>query len=185
EAKMLHHYDHRWATYEPDGSIRDFTLAEKSDPDFVIIPRDWVPEQDVPTHKQDKSGNLIVLPGVSTRLAAKGWRYDWLLGWRDICRATDERTAISFVLPKAGAGNKVPLMLSTRPARELLLLQSCLSSYVFDFCSRQKIGGTTMNFFIWEQLPILSPEMMGALPWDGNSMATEWMACRALELNST
>ena len=185
EAKMLHHYDHRWATYEPDGSIRDVTITEKSAPDFVVMPRYWVPEHDVPTDKRDKSGNLVVHPGVTSRLAAKGWRYNWLLGWRDICRAADERTAISFVLPKAGAGNKVPLMLSTRPARELLLLQSCLSSYVFDFCSRQKIGGTTMNFFIWEQLPILSPEMMGALPWDGNSMATEWMACRALELNST
>ncbi|HIY40740.1 MAG TPA: N-6 DNA methylase, partial [Candidatus Nocardiopsis merdipullorum] len=33
EAKMLHHYDHRWATYNEDGSTRDFTLEEKQDPD--------------------------------------------------------------------------------------------------------------------------------------------------------
>ncbi len=32
----------------------------------------------------------------------------WLMGWRDICRATDERTVISSVLPRAGVGNNLP-----------------------------------------------------------------------------
>lgn len=122
--------------------------------------------------------------GVTSRLAAKGWHHDWLLGWRDICRATDERTAISFLFPKRGAGNKVPLMLSKKSPKDLSLLQSCLSSFVFDFCSRQKIGGTTMNFFIWEQLPVVSPDLVGGLPWDGDCVVTEWMSRRTLELNS-
>lgn len=30
EAKMIHHYDDRWATYQADGLIRDVTLDEKS-----------------------------------------------------------------------------------------------------------------------------------------------------------
>ena len=31
EAKLIHHYDHRWATYDVEGSSRDVTLAEKQD----------------------------------------------------------------------------------------------------------------------------------------------------------
>ncbi len=35
----------------------------------------------------------------------------WLLGWRDICRNTDERTVIASVLPPVGVGHKFPLMM--------------------------------------------------------------------------
>jgi len=48
EAKMIHHFDHRWATYEekPDGKVeaREVTPVEKSDPNFVVQPRYWVRE---------------------------------------------------------------------------------------------------------------------------------------------
>lgn len=47
EAKMIHQYDHRWATYEPDGSTRNVTLDEKQDPSFVVMPRYWVDESDI------------------------------------------------------------------------------------------------------------------------------------------
>ena len=29
----------------------------------------------------------------------------WLLGWRDICRSTDERTVVATVFPRAGVGH--------------------------------------------------------------------------------
>lgn len=35
EAKMIHQFDHRWATYEPDGSFRDLSPDEKGDPSFT------------------------------------------------------------------------------------------------------------------------------------------------------
>ena len=38
EAKLIHHYDHRWATYNPDGSSIDLTQAEKQDSNFLIKP---------------------------------------------------------------------------------------------------------------------------------------------------
>lgn len=50
EAKMIHHYDHRWATYEGEDEeqgTRDVTLAEKQDPNFEPTPRYWVPEDEV------------------------------------------------------------------------------------------------------------------------------------------
>ena len=36
EGKMINLHDHRWATHEPDGTIRDVTLAEKQDPANAI-----------------------------------------------------------------------------------------------------------------------------------------------------
>lgn len=50
EAKMIHHYDHRWATYEGEDEeqgVRDVTLEEKKDPNFEPTPRYWVPEDEV------------------------------------------------------------------------------------------------------------------------------------------
>ena len=51
EAKMIHHFDHRWATYPEgdagDDAARDVTLAEKRDPAFEPQPRYWVPEDEV------------------------------------------------------------------------------------------------------------------------------------------
>ena len=77
EAKMIHQFDHRWATYERDGTIRKVTDEEKADPNFEPMPRYWVPEADV-----------------DAKLAAKGWTHDWLLGWRDIA-ATPTNVRIS------------------------------------------------------------------------------------------
>ena len=51
EAKIIHQFDHRWATYQPastnsnnnDGdSSRDCALAEKANADFRVTPRYWV-----------------------------------------------------------------------------------------------------------------------------------------------
>lgn len=77
EAKMIHHYDHRWATYEGEGeeqSTRDVTLEEKQDPNFEPTPRYWVPEDEldirasrVPARlktaykKDDAEGSLKIL----------------------------------------------------------------------------------------------------------------------------
>lgn len=46
EAKMMHHFDHRWATYE-GRDTRDVTLREKQDPRFVVQPRYWVQAAEV------------------------------------------------------------------------------------------------------------------------------------------
>jgi hypothetical protein len=52
EAKMIHHFDHRWATYaggsvDDEEGARDCTLAEKQNPAFEPVPRYWVPESEV------------------------------------------------------------------------------------------------------------------------------------------
>jgi len=53
EAKMIHQFDHRWATYidapdKPDGpDTEDCASAQKSDPTFNVRPRYWVEERQV------------------------------------------------------------------------------------------------------------------------------------------
>ncbi len=52
EAKMIHHFDHRWATYaggatDDDEGARDCTVLEKQNPTFEPVPRYWVPEDEV------------------------------------------------------------------------------------------------------------------------------------------
>ena len=46
EAKMIHHFDHRWATYE-NGRTRAPSLAEKQEPNYTVMPRYWVEAREV------------------------------------------------------------------------------------------------------------------------------------------
>ncbi|MBM5816141.1 MAG: SAM-dependent DNA methyltransferase [Cyanobacteria bacterium K_Offshore_surface_m2_239] len=140
EAKLIHHYDHRWATYGPDGSSRDATPEEKRDPSFKIKPRYWVSQSEV-----------------QERLKAQGWDRQWLMGWRDISWATDERTVIASIAPLSGVGNQMPLMLPNchEENRLFACLLANLSAIPYDFFARHKVGGTHMNFFIFKQLPVL------------------------------
>ncbi|MFY1839946.1 Eco57I restriction-modification methylase domain-containing protein [Achromobacter xylosoxidans] len=83
----------------------------------------------------------------------------WLMGWRDITNATNERTVIASVIPRTGVGNKIPLLFPSpnNSARHAAALLANLSSLVLDFVARQKIGGTTLNYFYMKQFPVLSP----------------------------
>jgi len=162
EAKMIHQFDHRWATYEADGvTSRDVTLAEKQDAAFEPSPRYWVPAAEV-----------------ESRLAAKGWNRGWLMGWRDITNATNERTVIAPAFAQRGVGNKIPLMLTKEPTKKLAGLVGNLAAISFDFAARQKIGGTSMNYFIYQQLPILPPHAY-------DEAALGFIVPRVLELSYT
>lgn len=60
EGKMVHHYDHRFATYDTGGEdIRDTTRAEKSDPGFAPLPRKWVNEWEVVLRTADVPQDLL------------------------------------------------------------------------------------------------------------------------------
>ncbi len=175
EAKMIHHFNHRFGDYRDVGEDSKSTqlpqvpVERLKDPDYAPLPRYWVPAAEV-----------------DARLAGK-WDRDWLLGWRDICRSTDERTVIATVFPRVGVGNKIPLMLPTRrTAREVCCLIGCLSSFVHDFAARQKIGGTTLNFYLYEQLPVLPPEMfLRRATWSPPAMVGDWIAEQVAKLVCT
>lgn len=164
EAKMIHHYDTRWATYEPDGSTRLMTEEEKSRRK-PPMPRYWVAESEI------------------DRKLGGRWDKTWFLGWRDICRATDERTSISTLLPRVATGNKIPIALPSVSLDQVSWLQAALASFALDFVARQKMGSTTMNYFIFMQLAVAEPGAhVAGLSFDRPQAS--WVAVRAERLNS-
>lgn len=140
EAKMIHQFDHRWATYSADGS-GDVSSTQKQDPSFSVTPRYWVEAAEV-----------------EARLRDKGWERGWLMGWRDICRATDYRTLIAGVIPKTAVGDKFLLMLPTELPNRIAALFANLNALVCDFAARQKVGGTSFKYFTMKQIAVLPPD---------------------------
>ncbi len=162
EAKMLHHFDHRWATYE-GLDTRDLTPTEKTDPAKVALPRYWVRAREVDARVPDKR--------------------TWLLGFRDIARSTDERTMICSPFGLAGVGNNLPVLVTGTTA---LWLAASVTSFAQDFVARFKVGGTHINFFIAEQLPVLPPETYDQFtPWQSGATLADWLTPRVLELTYT
>jgi hypothetical protein len=80
----------------------------------------------------------------------------WLLGWRDITNATNERTLIASAIPRVAVGHKFQLLLPKNPSDARLALLANLDCLCLDYVARQKIGGTSMSYFIIRQLPVLS-----------------------------
>ncbi len=187
EAKMLHQYDHRWATYEPDGTVRDVTLEEKMNPDYEVTPRYWVPKREVlnriadvpdPVRKAWYAGEehqlrialaacedeeLNQLATADNLMKKMDEVMDqrspkWLMGIRNISNSTNERTIITSILPRVAVGHKITLVFSRVSYSEYLLC--CLNSLVLDFIARQKIGGTDVCHFHLKQLPVISSNLI-------------------------
>ncbi|GBL45067.1 possible restriction /modification enzyme [Sulfuriferula multivorans] len=97
---------------------------------------------------------LLVL--LDTWMDARSRR--WLMGFRGITNATNERSFIATAVPRIAAGNSLPILISTRNARSWAALIGNLGTLVLDFVARQKIGGTNLNFFIVKQFPVFPPD---------------------------
>ncbi|MFS8923526.1 DUF559 domain-containing protein, partial [Synechococcus sp. B60.1] len=143
EAKMLWHYDHRYGTYEGVDSRSSTQLptpdaAQHADPHFVVQPWYWVPAEEV-----------------EARLGE--WKRGWLLGWRDVTNATNERTVVASIAPCVGYGDKFLLMLPQQKALVIAALLACMDCIAFDYAARQKIGGVSLKYFTMKQLPVLPP----------------------------
>ncbi len=168
EAKMVHHFNHRWATYEGK-EARDTTLEERQDPDFYVLPRYWVDKAEV-----------------KKKLKDAGWERGWMMGWRDICRATDYRTTISSFWPTAAAGDKFLQLFSQKSPQTVAALLCCLDAFALDYVTRQKIAGTDLKYHYFRQLAVLPPQTFAA-PYPGSPGQTlqDWLLPRVLELAYT
>lgn len=147
EAKMIQGYDHRAASvvYVPGNAVRQnqpvsTTVEQYADPLYSPQPLWWVPKSEV-------------------NLRIGNWTRGWLIAFKDITAATNERTAIFAVLPRVGVGNSAPILLPTKDEPNLIAcLLANLNSLIFDAVTRQKISGLHMNFFFVQQLPVLMPD---------------------------
>jgi hypothetical protein len=137
---MFHQFDHRYSTYQGD-KTESSSIEQKQNPDYSVTPRYWVSRTEV-----------------ENRLAGK-WDKKWLLAFRKTCRSTDERTSIFSVIPKFGINDKSPLIfIENKHTRNSFIFLGNVNSIVFDFITRQKLGGTDFSFFILKQLPVIPPE---------------------------
>jgi hypothetical protein len=141
--RMIHQYDHRSANVElNEDNLKVATLsdrvstAQKVAPDVYPQPQYWVRAGDVPPEL----------------------RRPWALAFRDIARATDVRTMIATIMPGTAAGNTLPLLLDVamEPSDAAFLLAN-FNALAFDYVVRQKAQTTHLNWYIVEQLPVISP----------------------------
>ncbi|MBK9968584.1 MAG: hypothetical protein IPP07_28450 [Holophagales bacterium] len=175
ESKMVHYYDHRFGTYagqteaqENQGKLPELDDSAHADPLAVVLPYYWVSEAEVEA-------------AISER-----WKYGWFLGWRDICRSTDQRTLIASLIPKAAVGHPFPLAMPSVDIRLVPALYANLCSYGLDYAARQKVGGTHVNYNVFKQLPVLAPSGYAApTPWCPASPLVSWLLPRVLELTYT
>ena len=142
QGRMIHQFDHRAnsvrvnleSTHNPYLS-EEVTEAQHADPGFMPQTQYWVPAHNVEEALPQSRG--------------------YVLGFRDIARPTDVRTVISSIVPWAGVGNKVPLLVSADTLAAAYLMAN-LNAICLDFIARQKIHGTSLNWFIVEQLPVIA-----------------------------
>ena len=168
EGKLISLYDHRFATFEGvenekilEGKARGVKAIEKKDPNFKIYPRYFVCKEFIKS-LFDKY---------------PGYRRNWLLAWRDVARSTDERTCIPVVIPKSATTVKLPCLGFETKGNPALLIGN-LSSLILDYVARQKVGSTSLSYFILKQLPVLPPDRYSRADID-------FIAPRVLELTYT
>jgi hypothetical protein len=109
------------------------------------------------------------------------------MGYRNIARATDERTLISSIGPFAAYSSKFSLVFLSDPNPTLsAAFVACCNSFALDFIARQKIGGTDVAFHYFRQLPIIDPSVFRSqAPWDVDLVLADWITARVLELAFT
>lgn len=149
--RMMSFFDHRASNVVVnEDNLQHATLSDavsetqKQSPDFFATPQYWVERTGIPDSQ----------------------RFEWALGFRAIARPTDARTLIATVIPASAVGNSLPLLLPLSAAAvsagQMACLQANLSSLVCDFCMRQKVQGSNINWYILEQLPVIPPERFDA-----------------------
>ena len=147
QGRMIHQFEHRAnsvrvnpeSTHNPylNEEVSD---AQRADPGFLPRTQYWVPSTEVEDVVPQSRG--------------------WYLAFRDIARTTDMRTMIMAVLPWAGCGHKVPMLLPASAeyeASSTACIIANLNCIAFDFVVRQKMQSTNMAWYIVEQLPVIDP----------------------------
>ena len=160
EGKMFTLFNHHYAYWPTSGNrpfaLDETSLDELSNPNSTITPWYWVPIQEV-YKRLYKTNNENEIK----------WKYSTLLAFRDITTATTERTFVVARIPNAkGVGHTATLLYAERGCMPNCVLQSMLSSLVFDYATRQKCGRLHMSAYIVKQLPVLTLDQIpSAMQW--------------------
>jgi uncharacterized protein (DUF433 family) len=145
EPKMFWQYDHRFSSFENcnrdqiiNGQPIALTEYQKADSNFRVICRyytDWL---------------------FKTELFEKYPDYTkkWLILWRDVSNATNERTSIAAIVPFALASVASPA-LGFDCSKDGYLLCANFNCIIYDYLARQKVNGIHFNWGLVKQVPII------------------------------
>lgn len=164
EAKILWQYDHRFGTFEgaesrTNTSLPSPTDSEYQDPCYSVLPWYWVRQKNIEEKRSSEK--------------------KWLLAFRDVTNSTNQRTGIFSIIPGYAVNHKAPIIYSNvMGAKGTLALVSNLNSIVLDYVTRNKMGGTSLAYFIVKQLPVIPPEC-----YDENLIST--ISPKVVELTYT
>ena len=144
EGKMVQAFDHRASDiavneanlFRP-GQQESIQTSEKQDPDRSPRPRYYVEADSEQWY----------------------WPDEWVIAFKDITAASNMRTMISAIIPRAGAGHTLPVLpvdddATDRPTLASLIVAN-LNAVVFDFVARQKVPTTHFTLYVLEQLPVV------------------------------
>lgn len=174
EAKMVNHFDHRCGDYRdrPKGVGGVVLPAIPPDrmvnPSYEPEPQYWVSSNEVSQRLRDR------------------WERGWLLGWRDITRAVDQRTVFASLIPRAATGDTFLLAMPAVNPRLVACLYANLCSFALDYAARQKVGGTHLKYHTFKQLPVLPPTTYSAsTSWRHGDSIIDFLLPRVIELTYT
>ena len=170
EGKMVQAFDHRAASvvvnlenqHRP-AQPEPATLDQHRNPEWLPDPQFWVLDREI-----SELGSTFVL------------------GLKHVTSATNVRTMIAALIPAAGAGNSLPLLMreDNSYASTASLTVANLNSVPSDYVTRQKVQGQNLNWFVLEQLPVVPPERYESVRF-GPKAAGEIVREAVLELTYT
>lgn len=165
EGKMFWLYNHHYASFPNEYEVEKRPSSINSTPYSIladscssIAPWYWVNKSLVDSRliDCDKEGNV-----------RWKWEHSYYIAFRDVARAADARTCIASLMPSGiAAGDKAPLVFTSRSLIPSACFAAMLSSLVFDYVARQKVGGSSMALFIMKQQPVLTPDQIpSSMQW--------------------
>lgn len=142
EGKMVQAFDHRAASvvFNSENLVRKFqteptSTEEHKNASFVAEPSRFV---DI---------SKLSLP-------------EWMPSFKDVTAATNMRTMIAAIIPKAGANDTLPVLIwegDPSKAWMIAFIVADLNSIPFDFVARQKTQTNHLRLYTFEQLPVIPP----------------------------
>ncbi len=149
QGRMIHCFDHRFnsVVVNPENVNNPYTNQPVTDgqhrnPAFYAKPEYWVGADFVRSKFPDTP--------------------PFAIGFRLITNATNERTLIATIVPWAGYGNSLPILIADSEEAAATftdwapLWAANFSSFAMDFVAKRKLQGTNMNWYILRQLPVIT-----------------------------
>jgi hypothetical protein len=144
EGKMVQAYDHRaadvvvnLANLKRAAQQESLSSEAKVRPDRFPSPQYWVTRES----------------------AVAVASFDYALAYKSVTSPTNMRTMIAAILPAAGVGHSMSLLMPSEAPdpRQLAFQTANLNSFAFDWLARQKVQGQNFSWFILQQLPVIAP----------------------------